>query len=255
MMTMLAKRVFEAPHDVEAHEAEQLLDRFNRDFSCTIADEPGLLRQAFETRYRVYCIENAFEKPQENSHGIETDEFDDNSRHSVLIYRPTGETIGTVRLILPVDGQLGSFSMRNIVAHFGGRSPIPVSSTAEVSRFSISKRSRHEALGYPGNVRLLAESSRFAQRAEPLMSLGLIQGLVRMSAMEGITHWCAVMEPKMLRMLSAMGIHFTPVGALIEHHGLRQLCYCEVATVLKDVKLERPTFWQVITDDGMLDAA
>lgn len=249
---MLAKRAFEAPHQTEAstHEAEQLLDRFNRDYSCAIADEPGLLRQAFETRYRVYCVENQFENPQEHREGIETDEFDDNSRHSVLIYRPTGETIGTVRLILPVEGQLASFSMRNIIAHCGGRSPIPRCSTAEVSRFSISKRSRQETLGYSGNVRPLER--KLSPRVEPLMSLGLIQGLVRMSAIEGITHWCAVMEPKMLRMLSAMGIHFTPVGPLVEHHGLRQFCYCEVASILKTVKVERPTFWQVITDGGNL---
>jgi N-acyl amino acid synthase of PEP-CTERM/exosortase system len=88
------------------------------------------------------------------------------------------------------------------------------------------------------------------RRAEPLMSLGLIQGLVRMSAVHRITHWCAVMEPKMLRMLSAMGIHFVPVGELVEYHGYRQLCFVEVAAILRSMQHERPSFWEIVADRG-----
>ena len=85
------------------------------------------------------------------------------------------------------------------------------------------------------------------------MRLGLMQGLVRMSLQQGITHWCAAVEPTFQRMFAAMGIRFHPVGPLVEYHGLRQPCYGVIADVLNAVKSERPTFWSILTDGGMLE--
>jgi N-acyl amino acid synthase of PEP-CTERM/exosortase system len=84
------------------------------------------------------------------------------------------------------------------------------------------------------------------------MRLGLIQTLVRMSMQHGITHWLAVMEPKLLRMLAAMSIRFEPIGGMVEHHGWRQPCFCNLADVLQSMKYERPAFWSVLTDGGTL---
>jgi N-acyl amino acid synthase of PEP-CTERM/exosortase system len=84
------------------------------------------------------------------------------------------------------------------------------------------------------------------------MRLGLMQMLVRMSVQNGITHLLAVMEPKLLRMLAAMAINFEPLGGMIEYHGWRQPCFCNLADVLRCVKRERPAFWNVLTDGGTL---
>lgn len=230
---------------------ESLLDRYNRDFRCVLANRPDLLRQSHEVRYQVYCVENSFEDPEKHRDGYEMDDFDRRSAHSVLTFRPTGEALGTVRLVLPDKDAPPSFSIAKMLEYYGGDSPVPIEQTAEVSRFSVSKRSRPRK---DGTVHFRSRSSAGVQRAEPLMSLGLIQGLVRMSALHRITHWCAVMEPKMLRMLAAMGIHFIPVGALLEYHGMRQLCYVEVSNVLATVRNERPSFWDVITDGGALSS-
>jgi N-acyl-L-homoserine lactone synthetase len=40
--------------------------------------------------------------------------------------------------------------------------------------------------------------------------------MVRISVEQKLTHWCAVMEPTLLRMLDAMGIHFTRIGGLVQ---------------------------------------
>ena len=66
-----------------------------------------------------------------------------------------------------------------------------------------------------------------------------------------MTHWCAVMEPTLLRMLYAMGICFTPIGPLVEYHGQRQPCTGDIAQMLNGVKRERPDFWDVITSGGI----
>src|SRR5579872_3920382 len=121
---------------------ESLLDRFNQEFMCVQADQPELLRRAYETRFRVYCVENTFENPAQHEDGLESDAFDERSSHSVLLNRNGGDSIGTVRLILPLSGAPQSFSLQNIIDIHGGDSPIPPDSTGEVSRFSISKTAR-----------------------------------------------------------------------------------------------------------------
>ena len=84
------------------------------------------------------------------------------------------------------------------------------------------------------------------------MRLGLLQMLVRMSVQHGITHWVAVMEPKVIRMLSAMGLQFEPFGGVVDHHGWRQPCFCNLSDMLRYMKRERPAFWNVLTAGGTL---
>jgi N-acyl amino acid synthase of PEP-CTERM/exosortase system len=75
-----------------------------------------------------------------------------------------------------------------------------------------------------------------------------------MSMQHGITHWCALMEPTLLRMLAAMAIRFKPIGPMVEFRGRRQPCYIDLSEMLNAVLCERPTFWEMITDGGSLRA-
>jgi N-acyl amino acid synthase of PEP-CTERM/exosortase system len=128
---------------------------------------------------------------------------------------------------------------------------IPLAATAEVSRFAISnqfRRSRCDGVFADGDIRLRRE----LECRGTLPCLGLLQEVTRQSVARGMTHWLAVMEPKLIRMLAAIGIHFTPVGPLVSHHGLRQPTYGCIATVLERLKRERPDNWMVVTDGGAL---
>ena len=238
---------------------EPLLETFNRYFLVQSADTPELVARAQEIRYQVYCVEHqGFEDAARHPDGREKDEFDERSIHSLLVHRPSAAAMGTVRLVLADrHAPENSFAIQRAFEPCeltrGGF--FPVATTAEVSRFSISKafrRRRGDGI-YPGENADLAAGDAFAQRRNgPLMSLGLIQGLVRMTARHGITHWCAMMEPKLLRMLSTLGIYFEPIGEPVEYHGLRQPCYCIVDTMLTRVRLERPDYWDVLTEEGRI---
>ena len=157
--------------------------------------------------------------------------------------------MGTTRLIMPVRGALErSFAIQQACEH-PMLKRLPLHRTAEVSRFSISKqfRRRKSDTLYEGR------DAQGGQRSSaPLMSLGLLQSVVRMSADYSITHLCAMMEPKLLRLLSAVSIRFEPLGPLVKHHGMRQPCYCEVAPLLRQVEKEQRPVWDVVTDGGML---
>lgn len=223
---------------------ETLIHRFNRYFRTIPADTSDLIRRAQEIRYQVYCVERQFENSSDHPDRREKDERDAHSAHSLLIHRATGHAVGTVRLVLPRREAPGeSFAIQRVIEPSLLAKSVPIHATAEVSRFSISKQFRESLYGVDADLAVERQTG-------PLMSLGLIQTLVRMSARHGITHWCALMEPKLLRMLAAMAIHFKPLGKPVEYHGLRQPCYCQVATVLDCVKRDRPMFWQILSDDG-----
>jgi N-acyl amino acid synthase of PEP-CTERM/exosortase system len=235
-----------------------LRDQFDQYFETLTADTQALIRRAQEIRYQVYCVEHPFENPAEHPDGLETDEFDTHSVHSLLRHRPSGEAMGTVRLVLPLPkAPERSFAIQRAVDHPILRDPVrfPVHSMGEVSRFTISKQFRRRtndtlygqkdeptpSPDYPGR-----------RSSAPLTRLGLIQALIRMTAEQGVTHWCAMMEPKLLRMLSATSIFFEPIGELVEYHGLRQPCYCDVVAMLSRVQREQPVSWDLLTDGGTL---
>jgi len=234
---------------VSEAEKDSLLTLFDTHFETVIADSPERVRMAQQLRHQVYCVENPLE--HENEQGIETDIFDSHAAHSLLVYRPSEMPVGTVRLILPLEDEMGrSFPVQSVLDADAQREfkKIPIKSAAEVSRFSISRQS----------LRLMGALDQgqvtFLNNAAPLMRLGLIQALVRMSLHNNVTHWCAMMEQSLLRMLAAMAIRFVPIGPVVQYHGLRQPCFCILPKVLEDMKRERPAFWSVLTCGGALAA-
>jgi len=236
------------PETTEDAEAS-LLDRYNIYFRVATAVCGDALQEALRIRYQVYCVENPFENPSDHPDELERDAFDSHSLHSVLIHRASGQAIGTVRLILPVRHELERSFPIQLVCRVPQLKLLPLERMAEVSRFSISKQFRRRQCDslYEGN-----DARRERRGMAPLMSLGLIQSLVRMSAERGITHWCATMEPTLLRLLAAMSIKFEPLGPLVQYHGTRQPCYCEVGPMLERVKNEQRRLWDVLTDGGTL---
>ena len=86
----------------------------------------------------------------------------------------------------------------------------------------------------------------------PYITLGLIGGLVGLSARHGVTHWCAAMEYTLLRRLTRLGIYFQHVGPLVEFHGRRQPCVADLDNLLLGVKRQRDDVWDVLTRKGDL---
>ena len=249
----LALRAASSKNACFAQPSLSLLEQYNARFETVVARSEEQIRQCQRIRFQVYCVENAFENPAEHRDGLERDGFDDHAMQGFLIHRSSGQAIGTGRLILPLrEAPEQSFAVHRLCDH-----PIltrlALLPTAEISRFSISKEFRRRSTDslYEGES-ALREPEKENRSAAPLMSLGLIQLLVRMSIECGITHWCAAMEPKLLRLLARMGICFSPLGPMVEYHGLRQPCYCEVGPMLQRVKDRQPAIWEVLTDGGTL---
>ena len=232
-----------------------LKDIYHRYFDVLRADSPQLLDQVYRLRYQVYCIENAFEPVADNPGERETDRYDDRSLHSLLVHRPSGTFVGTVRLILPDDDERRvDLPIRQVCAdglwtEISGL--VPLQRTAEISRFAIAKEFRRRAEDRGSVVGGLTESGD-PRRVIPQISLGLMRAIVELAVSGSMTHLFAVMEPALLRMLQRLGIHFENLGPIVDYHGHRQPCYCDLDRLLARTAQERPEVWEIITNEGRL---
>jgi len=234
-----------------------LKESYNQWFNVIPASTPSLVDKVHRLRYQVYCIENSFEDPSIHPRGVEQDEYDARSVHSLLTDRTSGAVAGTVRLILPAPKPEQSFPIQGIC-----KSPLLSDpkmfyhgKAAEISRFCISKGFRQlvrESQTDRSSASDIPGSSIDKQLLMPCITLGLMKAIVQMSAEHGVTDWFAVMEPSLLRLLTRFGIYFKPIGPLVDYHGKRQPCYQNVEALLARIKTEHQDVWDVITDEGNL---
>ena len=233
----------------------ELIDSFNHRFAVITADTLALQEQAYRLRYQVYCIENSFENLRDHPMELEMDEFDAHSVHTVIIDRSSQAVTGTVRLILPEpDAFEKSFPIQRVCNHPLLRKDrfLHTARPAEVSRFAVSKKfSRRTAECQPSSQRR-TDARNERQTTMPNITLGLINGTVRMSVEHGVTEWFAVMEPSLLRLLAKYGIYFSPIGPMVNYHGMRQPCYVIFEKMLGRVRKERIDVWEFITENGRL---
>jgi N-acyl amino acid synthase of PEP-CTERM/exosortase system len=220
-------------------------------FQGRVATTPELLDEVHRIRYQVYCVENKYEDPARNQSGLERDEYDAHSVHGLLVHTASKAPVGTVRLVMHRHGtRRGSLPIHQVCQHPDLLDPdfLPLETTAEFSRFAISKAFRRRAEGCAGN----AEAERQTEPPITHITVGLITIALRLAFAHGVTHVCAVMEPALLRLLSRFAIKFKPLGAQVQFHGWRQPCYTTIAGVLSEIELEQHQMWETITDNGRL---
>jgi N-acyl amino acid synthase of PEP-CTERM/exosortase system len=204
--------------------------KLNVDFRISIAESPDDFAELHRLRYDVFCSQR---KILTGQNGTESDLYDATSSH-VLLRRADGELIGTVRLVLPTRGSLDqSFPMQR-VSDPVLLSGIPLATTGEISRFCLSRDRRDSA-----------------EHADTVLRLGLMKGIARASTEARLTHWCAVMEKGLLRLLHLAAIRFEPVGPPIEYFGTRQPAVANIADVLRRGKLEQRPIWNYVTDNDL----
>jgi len=210
----------------------EAIENVRNELAIEVARTPEQVLEAKTLRYKVYCEERGFE-PGEG--GIEQDEYDDNARHVLIRSRATGEVYGTVRVVLSKrdEGGLG-FPMQRVCEDYV-LAPLPACATAEISRFALTR-----------------DRTGISPAAAALMRLYLVQGIIQISGELGLTHWCAIMERTLLRLLRSTSIYFLPVGPTVEYHGTRQPAIFTLADGLERMRRENPQIWSFLTLDGTL---
>ncbi len=206
-----------------------LLASLRTAYRVEVADHPDLVREAQRLRYQVFVRERAIFKPSSEDL-LETDEFDAWSHHLLIRRCDDREAIGTARLVTPCADRPVSLPIQRVCSadHLGA---IPLAGVGEISRFAISKYRRGG--GDP--------------RIDSLLLLTLVEGVLHLSLRLGLTHWCAVMERSLMRLLRSIGIHFTPLGPLVAYYGQRQPALAKIASVLEEGERQCPLYHEFVT--------
>lgn len=230
-----------------------LSNNFHRHLDAEIALNDSQRTEAHQLRYDVYCRDRGYENPAEFPDGLEKDEFDDNSVHALVRHKSSNHAAGVVRLVfadqlnpekpLPIELHCGDTFDQSVLDQF----EFSRANIAEVSRFAVSSRFMAGA-----GIKKPAEDD--SSRYFPHISLGLIAMLFVASAHHQVTHWYAVMEPSLSRLLSRSGIEFTPIGPIVDYHGKRQPMMAKVDDLLCNVYQKRYEFFKLIEGLGGVPA-
>jgi len=237
------------------------IDRLRTNFDFIKTETEELIQETYKLRYNIYCLERSFEKPEDNCNDMEIDEYDVRAKHALARHCQSATPVGSVRLILPdesdpeqlfpIEHHCGSKIDSNLLHHF----LVPRRQIAEVSRFGITKqfkrrfRESETCSGANDFVSYEDGITTLDRRVFPQIILGLIALAFSLSKQHGITHWYAVMEPSLDRLLRRFGMKFIKIGPVMEYHGLRQPMFASVHALLREVYRVRPEFWDFI--DGL----
>lgn len=231
------------------------------EIQIVLASTDDLIKQSYQLRYQVYCLENNFEPAAAFPNRMETDEYDPQSFHAVLVTKSSNAVLGTVRLIMPTaadsPGNALPLPLGNVCDPSAFEKTFrltPYSQTAECSRFAISKHLRRDLIrngAHYNDVASLVEACAFGNLSN-FISLKLVQALIEMARAHDISHLCAVMTPSLLRMFRYLGIYFEKIGPTVEYHGRRQPCFFNIEKMLQGAWSDRPDVWEVLTDGGRL---
>lgn len=236
-----------------------LIAAFKDYFEVVPADTPQLLEETFRLRYQVYCQEMHFEDSSQYPGDLEMDDYDPRSVHILLRHRPSGSAVGTVRLVLadPVDPDK-PFPIEEHARFEPGFAGVPKRlrrHTAEISRLAILRRFPHHAHEHARSPSLLRDTDNPAmgqRRRFPHPLLALAVGIMRMSATKGITHWYALMDSSLNRLLSQYDLHLQTIGPVLDYHGLRRPHFDSVEKVMDKAYQRHREIWELLTDDGRL---
>jgi len=76
-----------------------LVTPYQEFFKLVPANTDELREEVYRIRYNVYCAELGWEDASRFPNGLETDDYDDLSRHCLLLHRGTNSYAGCVRLV------------------------------------------------------------------------------------------------------------------------------------------------------------
>jgi N-acyl-L-homoserine lactone synthetase len=202
------------------------------EWEVVVAHTPEQVAECYRLRHLVFCLETEIFRPADGER--ETDEFDADARHILLIHRESGQAVGTCRII-PASPHVNRDRLPMTRAFPPGiLRTLPTDTTGEISRFALSKQRRWNC------------------GAGMMMRLGLMQGIVRLSGELGLTHWCAIMEPSLVRLFCMKGIVFRALGPPVEYFGWRQPVFAEISELSTLLKVTHWDVWNYLSLGGTL---
>ncbi|MDR4520382.1 MAG: PEP-CTERM/exosortase system-associated acyltransferase [Nitrosomonas sp.] len=244
----------------------ELYDAYQKYFEIVLAETPELREIAYQIRYHVLCQEQRIPGFDQSSYPekLEKDDFDDRAMHALLKHRSSGNYIGTIRIVLPdpsaPDKPFPVESYTHLDTEYLKNQNVSRLETAEISRALVIKefqRRKGDMLYQETNEGESSDENKnsFKQkdrRVTANISLILMAAVVQMSVKSNAENWLSFINPALNRLLSHSGMEFTPIGPLVECHGIRRPYFAKMTDILNKTYNEYQDVWEVLTDQGKI---
>lgn len=242
-----------------------------------VSDEAEL-KEIYRLRYKVYCYELGFEKPENYPDEMVTDVYDSNALH-FAVKDERQKIIGAISLILnstegfPTD----KYCELNI-----NRDELPAGSVAEISRLVIHRDYRRRAedkfIYGPDEERRsigsfeyssdYANGRSYVRRAEDKyrqrgarrpnesyserrrrheIIINLYKAVYQESKRRKITHWYSVMTKGIFMLLNQFGFKFEEIGDPVDYHGIRTPFLGDIAKIEQELLDVSPELHEELT--------
>ena len=261
------------PHD-------SLISYFNKYFEIISGDTPENLLQIYRLRYEVYCKEGLIPgfDPKDYPDGLEYDEYDERSVHSLLMHKPSGLIAGTVRIILPDQHEIDTkfplekFASDSFYAEIESlKSPSRIH-LGEISRLILAPGFRrrkgenwhpHDNTEnsnsiiqlnglYDTNTPITGHdhSINFQKRIFPHPILGLFIAIVQMSVEHNLKYWYVGMEHGLETLCQNFGINFRPICSIVDYYGPCRGYLSNIRDIMDGIYYNNPEVWILLTNNG-----
>ncbi len=221
-----------------------LVDLHRRLFETQLARSAAQVRIAQRLRYLAYVEQKGYLDPARYPDRRESDEHDVDAVHALLISRANRRPLGSVRLVLPPR----PFPVERLLVPgaLEGVRGFERAHAAEISRLCLLQ-DLPAVLGLGEDEKRRFTSERELRRALQLAVAGVLRGVVALTRANGVRFWCAMMNRPVLRRLARLGVRFSPLGAPVQHFGLKQPVTASVDELLDGMRRERPEVWELVT--------
>ncbi|MCC5451111.1 PEP-CTERM/exosortase system-associated acyltransferase [Rheinheimera sp. UJ51] len=219
--------VKKAISSLASKDAKNISEHFSHYLQPTIANSHALREEVYRLRHQVYCEELQFE--QTNSVHQEKDDFDEHAIHCFVRHLSSKQLAGTVRLIysrqpeelLPIEKYCAhAITDKHIFPGRFAREEI-----CEISRLAVPAAFRKRAVdNFAGAATGAIDHTTFSAtelRCFPYIAICLYMSAAAMSYKTKRYYGFVMMEPRLAKSLSYVGIKFHQLGDAVEYHGLR----------------------------------
>jgi len=224
--------------------ASTLIDDFTDYFRIQLVTTAEQAKEVYGVRYRVYCEEFKYEATDLFPDKIETDEFDEQSLHCLIVHKETGRSAGCVRLV-PVCASIENgllpfekFCQQSLNKPLIDSWHLQRDTECEISRLAVDtafRRRPGETATRFGEVDSM-DCTKREQRTFSLIAVSAFLAATSITALTQKTNVFAMMEPFLPRLLKRSGILFEKVGADMDYHGIRAPYFIKTQSALDNMR-------------------
>jgi len=243
-----------------------------------VQDEQGLT-EIYKLRYKVFCLEWGFEKPDSHAGRIVTDVYDNNAVHFAA-HDENQKTVGAIMLI--PDSSEG-FPLEKYCELDINPDELPRNSLAEISRMVVHRdyrrRSEDKYIYGPDEERRSIGSFHFQQsysnhkvqhrraadkyrsrqpakrpnefygdrRRRHEVIMDLYRAVYQESKRRQITHWYSVMTKGIVNLLNRFGFRYEAIGDPVDYNGIRTPYMTELVKLEQDMEVRNPELYEEFT--------